>query len=147
MQNEEHIYVVAGDAMQKLMKEKFPERKTIPFRDDLSKGGCPGFSFTADFIAGRASFWGVAEDDYIKKMSLIINIDTSRDYILCFGEDDCCKANLKFMLGYLKEKGYSKRVIVNVLDEYDLTVLKKYYVDIGAASYDQYPSDDISGSL
>ena len=133
MQNEEYIYVVAGDAMQKLMKEKFPERKTIPFRDDLSKGGCPGFFFTADFIACRASFWGVTEDDYIKKMSPIMDIDTSRDYILCFGEDDCCKANLKFMLGYLKAKGCSKRVIVNVLDEYDLTVLKEYYADTDAS--------------
>ena len=31
-------YVVAGDEMQKLMQLKFPERKTIPFREDFSKG-------------------------------------------------------------------------------------------------------------
>ena len=38
-------YIVAGDEMQKLMRSKFPNRKTIPFREDFSKGEYSGFFF------------------------------------------------------------------------------------------------------
>ncbi len=31
IKNNELYYIVAGDAMQKLMNSEFPERKTIPF--------------------------------------------------------------------------------------------------------------------
>ena len=122
-------YIVAGDEMMKLMNRQFPGCQAIPFRDDLSKGICPGYTVDAGFITERASFWGVSEKDYREKMAPIIGLDLSRPYVLRFGNDACCKANLRFMIGYLKSKGYSRPVHVQIVNEYDLTLLEEYDLD------------------
>ena len=128
MRDENMIYIVAGDEMLKLMKRLYPDRRTVPFREDLSKGSCSGFCFDAGFIKHRASFWGISQEEYDAKMSPIINLDMKKDYTLCFGNDDCCAANLKFMIGYLKSKGYPSAINVMIVDEYDLTVLEEYSI-------------------
>ena len=126
MQIKEPIYIVAGDEMQKLMNIKYPERKTIPFCEDLSKGSFIGYNIDKEFITARSSFWDVPENDYFQKMLPIINIDITKNYILCFGEDECCAANLKFLIEYLKYKGYSKSITVQIVNEYNLQLLKAY---------------------
>ena len=127
--NENRMYIVAGDEMEKLMNEKYSSRNVIPFREDFSKGEYNGFDFDSKFIANRSSFWNVSENEYIQKMSPIINLDLSKDYILCFGDDDCCKANLSFMIGVLKSRGYLKPIKVLIVDEYNLTVLRDYIIN------------------
>ena len=127
--NNDLYYIVAGDAMQKLMCSKFPDRHTIPFREDFSKGKHIGFSFDAESVSQRALIWNVSEIEYIEKLSPIISLDITKRYVLCFGEDDCCKANLAFMLGYLKSKGYCQSIKVQILDEYNLNLQKEYFVD------------------
>ena len=122
----EVIYIVAGDEMQKLFAKVFPDYQTIPFREDFSKGSCDGVCFNEKMIADRASFWGVAKEAYLAKMSPIIDLDLSRTYVLTFGNDSCCAANLKFMIGFLKCKGYAKPIRVRIVNEYDLTVLQEY---------------------
>ena len=57
-----------------------------------------------------------------------INLDISQRYVLCFGEDECCKANLEFMIGYLKHKGYSQPLKIQILDEYNLDIKNEYYL-------------------
>ena len=47
-----------------------------------------------------------------------------------FGEDECCKANLNFMINYLKYKNYSKQVKVRIVNEYTLELIREYYVTI-----------------
>ena len=126
MEKKENVYIVAGDEMQKLFGKIFPEYEMIPFREDLSQGSCEGFCFSETFIAERASFWGVSKEDYLEKMAPIVGLDLSRNYILTFGTDACCAANLKFMIGYLKNKGYEKPIRVRIVNEYDLTVLQEY---------------------
>ena len=113
--------------MQKLFGKFFPEYETIPFREDLSQGSCEGFCFNETFLADRASYWGVSKEDYLEKMAPIIDLDLSRNYILTFGNDACCAANLKFMIGYLKNKGYQKPIRVRIVNEYDLHVLQEYF--------------------
>ena len=122
-------YIVAGDEMQKLMRSKFPNRQTIPFREDFSKGGYCGFSFDESFVSNRAAFWGVSKSDYLEKLSPIAGLDITKNYVLCFGEDECCKANLAFAIGYLKNKGYEKAIKVQILNEYNLDLIKEYSAD------------------
>ena len=122
-------YIVAGDEMARVMGERSPDRKIIPFREDLSKGSYNGFSIDSDFISDRASFWGVSEGEYTEKLRPIIDLDTSGDLVLCFGEDECCRANMEFMIGYLRGKGYAKALRVNIVDEYTLDLLNEYFVD------------------
>ena len=124
------VYIVAGDEMQKLMNSNFPERKTIPFREDFSQGEYIGFSVDSEFIGKRASLLNVCEDEYVEIFSPIINLDMSQRCVLCFGVDECCKANLEFMIGYLKYKGYSQPLKVQILDEYTLDVQAEYFADL-----------------
>ena len=121
------FYIVAGDEMQKMMNLKFPDREIIPFREDFSKGEYFGFDLNSQFINDRAEFWNVSIDEYTKKFLPIMNLDISNEYILCFGECECCKANLKFMLGYLKHKGYTHSIKIQILNEYTLELMKEYY--------------------
>ena len=122
-------YIVAGDEMQKLMHLKFPDRKTIAFREDFSKGQYVGFDFDAEMISKRVSFWKVTQQQYQEKLSPIINLDINKKYVLCFGDDECCRANLAFMLGYLRNKGYLQAVKVQIFDEYTLQLQKEYFAD------------------
>ena len=129
MQKDDPIYIVAGDEMQKLFQTRFPEIQTIPFREDLSKGDPCGFLLDEAFCAERASFWGVSKAEYCSKMSPIIGLDLARNYVLVFGEDACCTANLNFLIGYLKGRGYAKEIRVRIVNEYDLTILREYVAD------------------
>ena len=128
-ENANYTYIVAGDEMARVMGERYPDRKIIPFREDLSKGSYKGFSIDSEFIRGRALFWGVSESEYTEKLKPIIELDTTEQFVLCFGEDECCRANMKFMIGYLKGKGSAKALSVNIVDEYNLDLLNEYFVD------------------
>lgn len=126
---ENYIYIVAGDEMARLMGEKHTERRIIPFREDLSRGSYDGFSIGPDFIRERATLWAVSSKEYIEKLEPIINLDTKEAFVLCFGEDECCRSNLEFMIGYLKSKGYTKPLKVQIVDEYTLELLREYWVE------------------
>ena len=126
---DELYYIVAGDEMQKLMRAKFPDRKTVPFREDFSKGERIGFAFDAALVENRAKFWGVTPSEYLEKMSPMIHLDFTKSYVLCFGDDACCQANLAFTLGYLKNQGYAQRIQVQIVNEYNLDLQKEYFVE------------------
>ena len=120
------VWIVAGDEMKKLMEAASPEKEIVPFREDLSRGPVPGFRTDREFIAARAAFWGVSEDEYKDKTAPIAGIDPSQECVLCFGEDDCCRANLRFMKAYLKERGYALPLRVRIVDERDLSLITEY---------------------
>lgn len=123
------VFIVAGDEMLKLMKRKCPENTAIPFREDLSQGSWTDYSFSEAFIAARASFWNVPISDYLEKMSPIISLDVNKRYILCFGEDACCKANLGFLIGYLRKRDYSLPIQVRIVNEHNLGTVREYIED------------------
>lgn len=128
LKDEEPVYIVAGDEMLKIMKEKYPERKAIPFREDLSRGIWEGYQFSDDFIAGRARYWETDSEAYRESMQPIRELDINKQYVLCFGEDACCKANLNFMVNYLKEMGYAFAIRVQIVDELTLAIIRKYII-------------------
>ncbi len=116
--------------MAELMSMRDPERITVPFREDLSRGSWSGFVLDEDFIRERSAFWNVPKDEYAEKMMPIMNLDPNGDYVLCFGEDACCRENLAFMLGYLKTKGRSHPVRVRIVDELTLALLRTYTAEM-----------------
>ena len=128
MPEKDPVYVVAGDEMCKLMRRASPEAEIVPFREDLSRGDPSGFSFSPEFVAARAAFWSVPAEDYLRHMAPVTGLDLSRDLVLCFGEDDCCRANLAFLLGYLRGRGYARPVTVRIVDERDLRLIREYVV-------------------
>ncbi|MBQ1878127.1 MAG: GNAT family N-acetyltransferase [Erysipelotrichaceae bacterium] len=128
LKDEEPVYIVAGDEMLKIMKETYPEREAIPFREDLSRGAWEGHQFSDSFVNARARCFGVSPEDYRKNMKPIMDLDFRRQYVLCFGEDACCRANRDFMISYLKDNGYAFPIRVMIVDELTLAVIRKYIV-------------------
>ena len=94
--NKDYMYIVAGDLMQDKFNKLYPDIHTIPFREDFSKGSYNEPFFNEEFINNRCSVHNTTKNDYINKLDPIINLDFNKEYILCFGEDECCKENLKF---------------------------------------------------
>ena len=120
------VYIVAGDEMKKLFAEKYPDVKTIPFRENFSVGNYDGFDFDDVFVKNRAIAFGATVQDYKSKLSPIINLDFEREYVLCFGECDCCKANLKFLTNYLLVNGYANPIKIRIVDETTLETIREY---------------------
>ena len=126
--NKDIVYIVAGDEMKKLMERTNSSLNIIPFREDLSKGSYKGYDINEEFIESRANNFGVSTKEYYEKIKPIIELDFSKDYLLVFGEDACCKSNLEFMINYLKYHNYKKEIKVRIVNEYDLTIIKEYII-------------------
>ena len=101
-------YILAGDEMKKLFAQMYPTINAVPFKEDLSLGDLEGYSIDEKFIEERSSFWGVTQEEYAHNISPIVELDITRSLALVFGEDDCCKANMAFMMNYLRQRGYAK---------------------------------------
>ena len=119
-------YIVAGDLMQQLMARLYPQLRSLPFCEDLSRGSYTGDIIDNAFICQRALFLGVDQTYYRDKIAPIMHLDKRRNYILCFGEDACCQANLAFLLRYLRAIGYTKPIRVRIVDELTLQILREY---------------------
>lgn len=81
-----------------------------------------------DFITNRCNVHGVDREDYTNKLSPIINLNFDKEYVLCFGEDDYCKANLNFMINYLRINNYKYRIRIKILNEDTLELIKEYMI-------------------
>ena len=126
--NKDYVYIVAGDCMLDKFNKLYPKYNAIPFREDFSKGSYGKPYFNDDFIINRCNTHNTTKEDYINKLKPIINLDLRKEYVLCFGEDDCCKANLKFMIDYLKNNNYKYKIRVNILNEETMDIIKEYYL-------------------
>ena len=110
-------HIVAGEAMKKLLKDRFD---SIPFNEDMSKGSysCEPFSF--DFIKERSAVHGVTIDDYVTNMneflSLIPKLHGNDIIHLYFGDDAVCKSNSELLITYLDNK--VDTIFFHLMDEY-----------------------------
>ena len=93
---------------------------------DFALSGSTGDEIIRE-IRGRKIFTDIVfySSNY---QSMIINLDITKKYVLCFGDDACCKANLAFMIENLKAKGYSQPIQVQILNEYNLELQKEYFI-------------------
>lgn len=123
-------YIVAGDEMQKLFSEKFPSVRTIPCRENFAVGKCKGSAFDDTFVRTRAEELGTTVEDYKEKLAPIINLNFAKEYVLVFGEDDCCRANLEFLINYLQQNGYKHPICVKIVDELTLDTIREYQVNL-----------------
>lgn len=124
----DHVYIVAGDEMLKIFGEKYHEVKAIPFRENFSVGTYDGCAFDDEFVKHRAEVFGVSVEDYKEKLDPIIHLDFAKKYVLCFGECECCKANLKFLTNYLLACGYAHPIKVLIVDELTLETIREYCI-------------------
>lgn len=124
--NKDYVYIVAGDCMKDKFNKLYLSYNSIPFREDFSKGYYTKPFFSDEFINNRCIVHNTTIADYIDKLSPIINLDFNKEYVLCFGEDDCCKANLKFMIDYLKSNNYKYNIRIMILNEETLDIINEY---------------------
>ena len=111
-------HIVAGEEMKKLLKDSFD---SIPFNEDMSKGGYNSDPFSDDFIKERSVVHGVRTEDYISNMkeclSLLSKINTNDIIHLYFGDDKVCQANSELLIEYFKDK--VSEIYFHLMNEYE----------------------------
>ena len=110
-------HIVAGEAMKKLLKDRFD---SIPFNEDMSKGSYSYEPFSFDFIKERSAVHGVTIEDYVSNMneflSLLPKIHKNDVIHLYFGDDAVCKSNSELLIAYFKDK--VDTIFFHLMDEY-----------------------------
>lgn len=122
----DYVYIVAGDCMKDKFNKLYSDLSVIPFREDFSKGNYKEPFFSNDFINNRCIIHNTTKEDYLNKLNPIINLDFNKEYVLCFGEDECCRENLKFMIDYLKNNNYKYKIRVRIVNEESLELIREY---------------------
>ena len=90
----------------------------IPFNEAMCIGGAIGDIFSEEFFRQRSQMLGVEYEDYYKitviSLAPLLNGD-SNEIVLWFDGDMFCQINLLTILAYLDMKGYSGKVIFNLV--------------------------------
>lgn len=111
-------HIVAGEEMKKLLKDRID---SIPFNEDMSKGGYTHEPFSYGFISERSAVHGVTLDAYksnMKEFFALINKLDKEDVIhLYFGDDAVCRANCKLLIDYFKNK--VSESYLHLMNEYE----------------------------
>ena len=110
-------YIVAGEAMKRLLKDRFD---AIPFNEDMSKGSYSCEPFSPGFIKERSAVHGVTIENYASNMneflSLLPKLHKNDIIHLYFGDDIVCKSNSELLITYLKDKVGT--IFFHLMDEY-----------------------------
>ena len=110
-------HIVAGEEMKKLLRDRFV---SIPFNEDMSKGGYSKKPFSDGFIKERSEFHKVTTDDYLNHMaeflSILPKIKQDDTIHLYFGDDPVCKANSNILIEYFIDKVDS--IFFHLMNEY-----------------------------
>ena len=115
------INITAGECLNKILQEKYPNETFIPFNEAMIKGGYNTKLFSEEFIIERSSIHNVSKEEYENKLALFLdflnNINKYSEVILWFGDEPFCKKNIEIVILTLKEYRFLGNVTLNIVDE------------------------------
>ena len=115
------INVTAGDYLNQILSEKYPEEAFIPFREAMIEGPCSFAPFSNAFLEERAAFHCCSLDEYKTHMSLFLKLlEHLRDYseiVLWFGVEPFCKKNAEVVIEVLKQCGFQGSIVLKTVVE------------------------------
>ena len=116
--------------------EKNTKSKGIPFNEAMMSGPATFPIFSNEFIESRSKYLSVSNDEYVSKMSEIIDLKNSIDTVttinLFFGNDTFCVINLLTLLAYLEQLKYQGVVVLNIIDDFSFkTIESGIHVTLG----------------
>lgn len=115
------IHLTAGQCLNDLLAQTYPEEHFVPFNEDFSKGSYNHPLFTADFLAERSAVHGVSlevyRDNLAEFLALLPDFSRYDKVMLWFGEDDTCRANRQVLEILLVQLGYTGRIWYSCVQE------------------------------
>lgn len=115
------INITAGECLNKILQEKYPNETFIPFNEAMIKGGYNTKLFSEEFVIERSSIHNVSKEEYENKLALFLdflnNINKYTEVILWFGDEPFCKKNTEIVILTLKEYRFLGNVTLNIVDE------------------------------
>lgn len=101
----------------------------LPFNEMMMHGKTVTHIASDEFIATRIAELDTSFDEYRSKMKvfdiLACDLNEYEEIRLWFGVDSFCQINLLTLLAYLEQIHYTKKVILNIIDDYSFDVLEK----------------------
>ena len=115
------INITAGECLNKILQEKYPNETFVPFNEAMIKGEFNTKLFSDEFIKERSIVHNVSKEEYESKLSLFLeflkNINKYSEVILWFGDEPFCKKNTEIVLITLKEYNFISSVTLNIVEE------------------------------
>ena len=115
------INITAGDCLNKILIAKYPNETFIPFKEAMIEGKYTSEAFSEDFFVERAIFHNTTVKEYKKHMGtfleLLAHLNDYNEIILWFGNEPFCLANIKVIIETLKNRKYTKKIVINFVIE------------------------------
>ena len=115
------INITAGDCLNSILTTKYPSKTFIPFREAMIEGEYHYPPFSDSFLRERAATHHSTLDEYKDYMkgflSFLSHIEDYDEIVLWFGNEPFCNANVDVILKTLKERNYTKRIMLNTVIE------------------------------
>ena len=122
------INITAGDCLNKILENKYPNERFIPFREAMINGSYTAKLFSEEFIEERAATHDISDKKYKENLQAFLTfLQDVKKYeliILWFGDEPFCNANKKTVLQTLKEYNYQGKIILNTVIEESGKILK-----------------------
>ena len=121
------LNITSGDYFNNYIKTK-ENGIFLPFNESILTGPVDINIFSSKFINLRSNYHGVSKDEYLNKLSDIVNpnyINTFDEINLWFGEDTFCVINLITILAYLEQIKYSGIIYYTRIDDYTNDIIKE----------------------
>jgi len=119
--------ITSGQIVNDYLKSVNPQECFIPFNEAMITGEYHTELFSKDFIKERAETHGVSEQQYFDKLKdfldLLENLDDVNELVLWFGDEDFCRENRKVVLETLKQKKYTGKITLNIINEETYEIL------------------------
>lgn len=128
------VNITAGECLNTLLESKFPEENFVPFNEAMIEGKYCAPLFSDEFVMERAAIHGVNEEEYRNKLYGFIHVlehaDEYDEIVLWFGNEPFCVANCKTVLDALRQYGYCKGILLNIVDELTGEVLRQEQIQM-----------------
>ncbi|MCF0114445.1 MAG: hypothetical protein HUJ56_03750 [Erysipelotrichaceae bacterium] len=126
------VNITAGEELNKILKK--PNEVWIPFNEAMIKGGYKESLFSRSFNRERALVHGVSVEEYEEKLkgflTLLQDFKEVEEIYLFFGDEPFCEANYKVVIQALRQYGYKKKLVLNLVDELTGEILQVKDIDV-----------------
>ena len=115
------INITARDCLNVILSNKYPEETFIPFREAMIEGEYHFPPFSDSFLLERAKTHQSTIEEYKEHMkdfiSFLSHIDDYDEIVMWFGNEPFCLANIDMVIKTLKDRNYTKRILLNTVIE------------------------------
>ena len=122
------INITAGNHLNSILSNKYPSETFIPFREAMIEGEYHFPPFSDAFLIERANTHHTTVDEYKNHMkdflTFLSHITEYDEIVMWFGNEPFCLINIDVVLKTLKDRNFTKRIILNTVIEETGEIIK-----------------------